>query len=184
MAYEYSVIARSYSLSILFLFLIAILYARRFEYPLWYSLLIFLLFNTNVHSFFIAASLTILLIWEFYRNNVQGGRVKISVLLMCIGGLLAFLQLLSPPDNINHGIVSHINRAMPFIAIANALFPWHNPPDWAMPKDCCLFLILSERRIAVVVIAFLIFFTIILSMNRKPAALFVLLSSFVLQQFT
>src|SRR4030065_1027453 len=41
MAYEYSIIARSYGLSILILFLIAALYTKRFEYPLWYGFLIF-----------------------------------------------------------------------------------------------------------------------------------------------
>src|SRR4030043_511526 len=70
MAYEYSIIARSYCLSILLLFIIAALYTKRFEYPLWYSFLIFLFFNTNVHSFFIACSLTILFVWELYRNNI------------------------------------------------------------------------------------------------------------------
>ena len=52
MVYEYSIIARSYGLSILLLFLIAALYAKRFERPLWYAFLIFLLFNTNAHSVF------------------------------------------------------------------------------------------------------------------------------------
>jgi len=179
MAYEYSIIARSYSLSILLLFLIAVLYGKRFKNPLLYSFLIFLLFNTNAHSFFIASSLTVLFTWELFQNKVQGQRVKISLLVMCIGGLLSFLQLLSPPDNINYGIVGDINRAVPFIAVAGAFFPWHNPPDWAMPKDCCLFLVLSEQRIAVVIIAFLILFILISSMYRKPAVLFFLVSSFI-----
>src|SRR4030043_632381 len=60
MAYEYSIIARSYGLSVFLIFLIAALYAKRFEYPLWYAFLIFLLFNTNAHSFSVASSLTIL----------------------------------------------------------------------------------------------------------------------------
>src|SRR4030042_4305413 len=95
MAYEYSIIARSYSLSILLLFLIAVLYGKRFKNPLLYSSLIFLLFNTNAHSFFIASSLTVLFTWELFQNKVQGQRVKISLLVMCIGGLLSFSQLLS-----------------------------------------------------------------------------------------
>src|SRR4030042_2768558 len=109
MAYEYSIIARSYGLSILLLFLIAALYSQRFEFPLWYAFLIFLLFNTNVHSFFIASSLTLLFVWEFYRNSVQRSRLTIAVLVMCLGGLSSFLQLLWTPDHINSGIISEVN---------------------------------------------------------------------------
>ena len=166
MGYEYSIIARSYGLSILFLFLIAALYTKRFEHPLWFSFLVFLLFNTNVHSFFIACSLTILFAWELYRKKVQGGRGKIAVLVMFTGGLLSFLQLLSPPDNIHYGIVSDINYLAPFAAMAFAFFPWHTS-----------FLIPSELRVAFMLISFLIFCIIIASMNRRPAALFILLLS-------
>jgi hypothetical protein len=98
---------------------------------------------------------------------------------MCIGGLLSFSQLLPSLDNLNYGIVSDINRAVPFIAVAGAFFPWHNPPDWAVPKDCCLFLVLSEQRITVVITAFLILFILISSIYRKPAVLFFLVSSFM-----
>ena len=48
--YEYNIIARSYVLSVLFLFLIALLYKNRFRRPVLYSLLILLLANTNVRS--------------------------------------------------------------------------------------------------------------------------------------
>ena len=57
MFFEYSVIARNYSLSILLLFVIAIFYPHRFKKPLSYALLIVLLINTNVHSLFIGCSL-------------------------------------------------------------------------------------------------------------------------------
>jgi len=168
MVYEYSIIARSYGLSILFLFSIAALYTKRFENPLWYGFLIFLLFNTNVHSFFVACSLTILFVWELYRNNVQGDRGKIAVLVMFAGGLLCFLQLLSPSDNINYGIVQEFNPYVPFAAIAHAFFPFHTATF--MP---------SNLRIVFIVIAFFVFFVIIFSLIRKPAALFILLLSIV-----
>jgi hypothetical protein len=167
MAYEYSIIARSYGLSILLLFLIATLYGKRFKHPLRYSVLILLLFNTNVHSFFVAASLTILFAWEIYRSSVQGGRPKIAALVMCLGGLLSFLQLLSPPDNIYYGIVQEFNPYVPFAAIAHAFFPFHSATF--MP---------SNLRIIFIFIAFFIFVVIIFSLIRKPAALFILLLSF------
>src|SRR4030067_2049077 len=82
MIYEYSIIARSYGLSILLLFLIAALYGKRFELPLLYSFLVFLLFNTNAHSVFIASSLTILFAWEFFREKASGAFAKLSIFIM------------------------------------------------------------------------------------------------------
>jgi hypothetical protein len=167
MAYEYSIIARSYSLSILLLFLIATLYVKRFEHPIRYSLLIFFLFNTNVHSFFIAFSLTILFAWELRQSKVRGNLSKIAVLIMLIGGLLCFLQLLSPPDNFSYGIFPEKIYLAPFVAIAYAFFPWHASNYFSI-----------DLRLIAIVISFLMFFIIILSFIRKPAVMFILLMSF------
>ena len=167
MAYEYSIIARSYSLSILLLFLIAALYGCRFRHPIWYSSLVFLLFNTNVHSFFIAISLTILFAWELRKNRTEALLSRTALFIIFMGGLLSFLQLLSPPDNIHYGIVEDVAYLAPFAAMAYAFFPWHTTN----------FLSVDLRLIAMV-ISFLIFCTIILSLVRKPAALFILLMSF------
>ncbi|OGW41063.1 MAG: hypothetical protein A2Y97_13305 [Nitrospirae bacterium RBG_13_39_12] len=167
MAYEYSIIARSYGLSVFLIFLIAALYAKRFEYPLWYAFLIFLLFNTNAHSFSVASSLTILFAWEFYRNKVKAKRLKMASLIMCMGGLLSFLQVLPQPDTIDYRPFFGHAYPAPLIAIANAFFPWH-----------IAFHLSGELRSIVIVISFLIFFTIILSFFKRPAVLFILLLSF------
>lgn len=167
MAYEYSIIARSYGLSILLLFSIAALYSKRFEYSIWYAFLVFLLFNTNAHSFFIASSLTLLFAWEFYRNRMQGSIGKISVFIMVMGGLSSFLQLLPSPDSIDYRPFVGSAYPAPLIAMANAFFPWHTA-----------FHISGELRLIVLVISFLIFLTIISSLYRKPAILFILILSF------
>jgi hypothetical protein len=167
MAYEYSIIARSYCLSILLLFLIATLYGKRFEHPLWYSFLIFLLFNTNAHSFFIASSLTILFAWESYRNKVHSSNGKISLFIMLLGGLLSFLQLLPRTDSINYGLLIGPSYLMPYVAIANAFFPWHS-----------VFIMQGDQRLAMIIMSILIFFIIILSIVKKPSVLFILLLSF------
>src|SRR4030042_3738839 len=167
MAYEYSIIARSYSLSILLLFLIAALYENRFEYSIWYAFLVFLLFNTNAHSISIAFSLTLLFTWEFYRDKVKAKRLKIAVFIMCMGGLLSFFQVLPRPDTIDYRAFIGHAYAAPFVAIANAFSPWHGS-----------FFIQVEQRLMIMGIAFSIFFTIILSLYKNPAVLFILLSSF------
>jgi len=167
MAYEYSIIARSYGLSILMLFLIAAIYTKRFEYPLWYACLIFLLFNTNVHSFFIASSLTILFAWEFYRNKMRGSNKQISLFIMFLGGLLSFLQLLPRPDSIDYRLIIGSAYGAPLVAIANAFFPGHSA-----------FFMQGDQRLIFIGMAIAIFFTITLSLHKKPAVLFILLLSF------
>ena len=172
MAYEYSIIARNYNLTILLLFLIAALYAKRFQSPVKYSFLIFLLFNTNVHSFFIAFSLTLLFAWELHRNKILAGLSRIAVFIMLTGGLLSSLQLLSPPDNMNYGIFGDdvylhgVHYMAPFVAMANAFFPWHT-----------LF-IAPGMYIYAVVISFFIFCIVISTIVKKPPALFIFSVSF------
>jgi hypothetical protein len=168
MAYEYSIIARSYGLSILLLFLIATSYGKRFEHPLWYAFLIFLLFNTNAHSFSIASSLTILFAWEFYRNKVHSSNGKISLFIMLLGGLLSFLQLLPRTDSINYGLLIGPSYLMPFVAIGNAFFPGHSA-----------FFMQGDQRLIIICMAITIFFTITLSFHKKLAVLFILLLSFL-----
>src|SRR6185437_15407066 len=53
-SYEFAVISRSYVLTIVLLFLIAIVLRSRTPRPLVLGLLLFLLFNANAHGFFIA----------------------------------------------------------------------------------------------------------------------------------
>ncbi len=165
MAYEYSIIARSYCLSILLLFLIATLYGKRFDHPLWYALLVFLLFNTNAHSVFIASSLTILFAWESYREKAAAVLAKPSIFIMVMGGVLSFLQLLPRSDSIDYNSIIGSVYLAPFIATANAFFPWH--PLVAH----------GEQRLILIVIAISILFTIILSQYKKPEVLFILLLS-------
>jgi hypothetical protein len=166
MAYEYSIIARSYCLSILLLFLIAAIYGKRFEHPLRYALLIFLLFNTNAHSFLIAFSLTVLFTWEFYRNNAPVSFGKLSIFIMLIGGLLSFLQLLPHSDSIDYNRIFGSIYVAPFIAIANAFYPWH-----------LSFITNSQLRLIITSLATAVFFVIIISLYKKPPVLFILLLS-------
>ena len=122
-AWEYSIIARSYSISVLLLFLMATYYVDRFKKPTKYAAMIFLLFNTNVHSFFIAASFVAFFLLEIYKNKEINIHISIAVFIMIFGALLAFLQLLSPPDNFHGGLFAHFDLSAPLFAIGNAFFP-------------------------------------------------------------
>src|SRR5204862_2539100 len=103
--YEYAVIARSYALSTLLLFAIATCYPRRREKPFALGALLGLLFDTNVHS--MALAVPILGIWlgDLIRSaRPRPGREWAGAALAAIGGTLALIQLLPPPDGQLQGL--------------------------------------------------------------------------------
>ncbi|HSP14838.1 MAG TPA: hypothetical protein VLV78_08810 [Thermoanaerobaculia bacterium] len=89
--YEYSVIARSYVLTNLLLFIAAALYTRRRERPIAYAIVIALMFNANVHAAIIAATLALLFVLDRPRRPA-------AIAIMAGGAFLAFLQLRIPAD--------------------------------------------------------------------------------------
>jgi hypothetical protein len=123
MAWEYSIIARSYGLSVLFLFAIAALDEQRFKKPLIYAGLIFLLFNTNAHSCFLAMCLLLSFLWESWQDKQFNKQRIFAMLIMLSGAGLAFSQLISPQDNMNYGICAKFDSANLFYAIRYAFFP-------------------------------------------------------------
>jgi hypothetical protein len=91
-AYEYAVIARNYNLTILILFIIAIFYQDRFKKPIVYALLIFLLFNTNIHSFFAAVALIILWLWE--KPKIDSKHL-LAISIMLAGGYFNYHSIVA-----------------------------------------------------------------------------------------
>ena len=95
LSFEYGVVARSYSLTALLLFLAASARPDRARQPLLYGALLALLANTNAHGFVIVA---VLLCWEAVRlllGEQPAGAWK-SGALAGAGVVAAFLQLLPP----------------------------------------------------------------------------------------
>ncbi|HEY3500001.1 MAG TPA: hypothetical protein VGK73_35170 [Polyangiaceae bacterium] len=97
MAFEYSVVARSYALSLALLFAAAALYRNRERHPVLFGAAVGLAANTNVHSFFIANALAALLLWECLRARFRAPQ-RTALLVASAGILAAFLQLLPPKD--------------------------------------------------------------------------------------
>jgi hypothetical protein len=62
--YEYSVMARNYGISMLLLFIGAVLYRNRAKYPLSLALVLALLANTNVHSAILVCLIAALWAWD------------------------------------------------------------------------------------------------------------------------
>lgn len=92
MAFEYSVVARSYVMSVMFLLALAALDRRRHERPIIYGLLIVALANTNLHSLTIAAVLAACFALEEARAR-RSGFAWIALFAMAAGGGLALWQL-------------------------------------------------------------------------------------------
>jgi hypothetical protein len=94
--YEYAVISRSYVLTVLLLMLIAATLTARTWRPRILGTLLFLLFNTNAHGFFIAGVLSIVIAADLVWRRKLSKAVLIGAIIAAAGGLLAFLQLLPP----------------------------------------------------------------------------------------
>ncbi|MCX9011033.1 MAG: hypothetical protein OIN66_07920 [Candidatus Methanoperedens sp.] len=98
--YEYSIIVRNYAVSVLFLFLIALMYRERFNKPVLYSLLLVVLANTNVHSLVIAIILCCVYVFELVSQKNAGitRSSTFSILVLFLGFLISIYQLQPPAD--------------------------------------------------------------------------------------
>lgn len=97
--YTYSAIARNYSLILLFLMLIAIVYPKRSEKPILYSILICLLIHTHSLAWGIVAGLTITFhfveIYKSikYKNIPNIKKIIIGLVLIVINTLIVVFEL-------------------------------------------------------------------------------------------
>jgi hypothetical protein len=100
-AYQFSVVARSYSLDLVLMPLLAHYFTRRTERPILYAIVLGLIANANTHGFLAAAcfgaewSLAILA-----ADRLTQPRVLTGLGLACVLGLLALVTAWQPPDNI------------------------------------------------------------------------------------
>jgi hypothetical protein len=141
LAYEYAVVARSYVLTALFLFLLAALYERRRGQPIAVAAAVFVLANANVHGAIFAGMFLLL----FVAEGIGSRRRAVAAAVM-IGGLAAaWWQLRTPPDAAYPSVIRYIDpAAMPF-AIGNAFLP--GLPWWASFPIGFAVLVLVARAI-------------------------------------
>ncbi len=105
--FEYSIIARNYSLSALLLFIIATLYNKRWQKPILYSVMIFLLSWSNIHSLIPAVLLGSFFIFDLIKKLIKENWTKlqtkylISASLVLLGPIGAILILIPYPDQIS-----------------------------------------------------------------------------------
>ncbi len=111
-AYEYSIIARSYALTILLLFL-ALAMIRR---PIAFAITVALLFNTNVHGGIIAAAL----LFVFLIQKPRSRTMIVPGAVMLAGALAAYLQLGAAA---NPATPRSVNLYAVPVALADAFIP-------------------------------------------------------------
>lgn len=104
--YQYAVVARSYTVIPLLLFLIAIFYERRFVNPFAYITFICLLANTSLHGFIISLSLVFFYFIDMMRGWSRFENLLKFKSLICLTvffemSLLLVLQLRPAPDLIS-----------------------------------------------------------------------------------
>jgi len=162
-AFEYAVVARSYSLGLLLLFLIADMHPRRLDRPIRYGLLVLLLCNVNVFCLCIASALAVRFAYELLRARRTGGvgkRACAGLGLMGLGLSLAVLQLMPAPDSVKHEMFRLFAPMNVPRAIRSAFFP--SPGDKKTYE----------------LVAAVILIVVLLSILRRPGALFIVFWSF------
>jgi hypothetical protein len=124
--FEYSIVARNYSLTAFILFLIATLYQNRFKKPVFYAILIFLLAWTNVHSLGISVLLLILFIYDIIKNRYEEKKYLIAIIVMMLGLTSAILIMIPQIDQYTTLILNSW-YVLPR-SLASALIPFLNNP--------------------------------------------------------
>jgi len=167
MMFEYAVVVRPYTLAILLIFIIATLYPQRFKIPIRYAIVVFLLFHTENICFAIAASMTALFGFELLREKRYDRWTLGALLIMIIGGLLAFVQgFLLPPDHMDYHTFKMIGYDNALRAVQKTFFPFS------------LSYTLADTFSIDIIIGILIIASAILSLVKRPIALFVLLCAY------
>lgn len=115
-AYEYSVVVRSYALTILLAFVAAALFDRRREHRVAFTIVVALLFHLSAHSFAIAATFAVL-----------AGIDRRVTPILAASAFAAWWQVRTPADHARHATV-HAPVPDTFQwAVGNAFLPTIHP---------------------------------------------------------
>lgn len=99
-AYQYSVLARSYSADLFVVPLLAACFASRADNPIRYALALGALANLNAHGFMVAAALGVEFAWHLFKHGKFNLRKSWSALAIAAAlGLFALLCAWQPADN-------------------------------------------------------------------------------------
>ena len=134
--YEYSVMARNYGISMLLLFVVALLYRNRARHPLALASSLALLANTNVHSALFAYMIAALWIWDSVidqRRSLARGRPLSLCLPLAIvfAGVFLCAAFTMPRENT---ILTPIRHSLNIRDLAYAFLDAVLRPEASFPK--------------------------------------------------
>lgn len=120
-SYEYSIVRRSYVLTALLLFLLAMVLAARHRRYVALGILLCLLFNTNAHGFFFAAAIAAVVAVEVIRSPQLSRGAIAGAMIAAFGAALALAQILQP----THAHLPSPGRRWPVLGyiLCEAFFP-------------------------------------------------------------
>jgi hypothetical protein len=122
-AYEYSVIVRSYALTMFLTFAAAALYPRSRERPIAFAAVLLLLFNCNAQGFFIAGTFAALFVLERIERRSFAARDALAAVMMFGSAVIAWLQVRTPPDPARQAVMRVFNRDAFAWSVSNAFLP-------------------------------------------------------------
>jgi hypothetical protein len=115
--FEYAILNRNYAIEVLLLIILMIFYRDRIRRLLWFSVILFLILQTNVFGMIIAMSLAVSMVFEFiispgFRAQVlaRKGRLAAAVIIFSAGLAYAVISILPVED-------CYITVPLPFGAI-------------------------------------------------------------------
>lgn len=130
---EYPVIARSYQLSVLLIFLLAALHTQRKEKPVVYSMVLGLLANTNVHGLVVACSIAFCNIVDLLVSRTRLTQILKFALPVIVAVALAVVQLIPPADGQFEPSMLKMNWWVIALSIRHAFMPSLVNIDHATP---------------------------------------------------
>jgi len=90
-AYQYAVVARSYAVGILLLFLLAALFKKKLQHPYIYAILIFFCANNNALTLFGATAFGLLFFWDYVTTKKDFYKSKEFYILCTIALFCVFM---------------------------------------------------------------------------------------------
>ncbi len=161
-SYEYSIISRNYSLSILFLFIYASCFKKKYEKPIIISIILFFLSHTNILGLIISISIFLTQIFDYFffsTTSINKIFLKKFLLGLCIsflGILTSTAQVIPFSDatytqgwnfNLDFKLLEIINKVL-----VNAFLP---PPQHILINTFVVFL--ENYYIFLIIIIFILY---------------------------
>jgi hypothetical protein len=170
--YEYSVMARNYGISMLLLFIAALLYKKRQNHPYLMALVLALLANTNVHAIIFSGLIVFIWVWDQFLYQRHESfmfhlrTIIIPLLIVFAGIALCILVILPPPDS----ILVQTDRVFSIRELIRSIFFAVLRPDTTFDK------IMPEGFPSIGIA--ILFFISVLGLIRKPVLMVVGLVSY------